>query len=244
MSKPKGGAATDRSPAATAEAPSNAATRELVGWARQSPLSQGDRLSADVARRVLATALGLEEDAVSTLAPAVVRTALDRLRSLAAYCDHLSSEAMTDELTGALRRGAGMSALQRELDRARRMSDLRIVAVFLDVDGLKALNDSQGHAAGDELLRSVVAAIHARIRSYDLVLRYGGDEFVCALVGVTRAQAERTVNEIRGKVARSTRGHTFSAGIAEAAADDSAESLVARADAALYRERERAAAAS
>ena len=59
-----------------------------------------------------------------------------------------------------------------------------IVVIFLDVDGLKHVNDTEGHASGDRLLVDTVATIRKRVRSYDLVIRYGGDEFVCALLEV------------------------------------------------------------
>ena len=242
MNKPRG-VAGGREAAGATNVPVTAATRDLVGWARQSPLHDARPLSADVARRVLATALDLDEAALSALSTADLRTALARIRSLVAYCDHLASEAMVDDLTGAMRRGSGMAGLQRELDRARRVRDHGIIVMFLDVDGLKHINDTEGHAAGDELLRAVVAAIRDRIRSYDLVFRYGGDEFVCVLVGATRKQAEQTLGEIRAKLAKRTRGRTFSAGIAEAKAEDTADAVVARADAALYAERAEAVAA-
>ena len=238
MTKPRGVAAEEGQAAAvTADTPATAATRDLVGWALQSPLRHEGALTDKVARRVLATALDVDERTLTALDSGALHTALDRLRGLVAYCDRLAAEAMTDDLTGALRRGSGIKALRRELDRVRRTGDTGIVVAFFDVDGLKAVNDTDGHAAGDQLLRAVVAAIQARIRSYDLVFRYGGDEFVCVLVGVTLAQAQRTVGDIREKVGRKTPGHSVSVGIAEATADDTPEAVIGRADAALYRDR-------
>ena len=82
-----------------------------------------------MARRVLATALGLDEATLAGVDADSLQTALDRIRSLVAHSDHLAAEAMTDELTGAQRRGSGISALQRELDRARRTRNDGIVVV-------------------------------------------------------------------------------------------------------------------
>ena len=109
--------------------------------------------------------------------------------------------------------------------------------IFLDVDGLKHVNDTDGHAAGDRILIEVVATIRKRVRSYDLVIRYGGDEFLCALVDVAperrRAHARR---HTRSSTHAST-GHTVSVGMTTVGDADTAESIVASADAALYAER-------
>jgi diguanylate cyclase (GGDEF)-like protein len=185
---------------------------------------------------VLATALGLQPEALAGLDAAHLRTALDRLRAMATYTQQLTEVAATDDLTGALRRSAGLAALQREIDRSRRSGGKGIAVMFLDVDGLKMVNDTQGHAAGDSVLIEVVATIRKRVRSYDLVIRYGGDEFLCALVDVAPEDAERTLADIRQQYAART-GHTVSVGMTTVGDADTADSVVARADAALYAER-------
>ena len=90
--------------------------------------------------------------------------------------------AVTDELTGLVNhRGLLQSApLLRQGDRSRR-SDLAVV--YIDVDGLKAVNDRAGHLAGDELLRSVAHVLRQSFRSSDIIARVGGDEFAVLLVG-------------------------------------------------------------
>lgn len=217
--------------------PSEAPARDFVGWTMQAEFRHSRRLSAEVTRKVLATALGLSPQALTGLDAAHLRTALDRLRAMANFTQKLAEMAATDDLTGALRRSAGLSALQREIDRSRRVGGTGTVVVFLDVDNLKQVNDTEGHAAGDRLLVDVVAAIRKRVRSYDLIIRYGGDEFVCALLDASAADAERTLVDIRHQYRTRTRGHTVSLGITEVAADDTAESAVARADAALIARR-------
>jgi diguanylate cyclase (GGDEF)-like protein len=214
-------------------------TRDLVGWTRQAEFRNARRLSAEVTRKVLATALGLAPEALAGLDATQLRTALDRLRALAGLTQKLAEMASTDDLTGALRRRAGVAALQREIDRSRRVGGIGIVVIFLDVDGLKHVNDTDGHAAGDRLLVDVVAAIRRRVRSYDLVIRYGGDEFVCALVEESRPDAERTLADIQRQYITRTHGHSVSAGFATVDDTDTAESVVAKADAALYAERRR-----
>jgi diguanylate cyclase (GGDEF)-like protein len=192
----------------------------------------------EVTRKVLATALGLKPEDLATLEPARLRAALDRLREMAGYTRKLLEVATTDDLTGALRRSAGLAALQREIDRFRRVGGRGIVVMFLDVDSLKQVNDRDGHAAGDRVLVEVVTAIRQRVRSYDLVVRYGGDEFLCALVDVGPEDAERTLADIRRQYTATT-GHSVSVGMTTVGESDTAESVVARADAALYAERRR-----
>jgi diguanylate cyclase (GGDEF)-like protein len=223
----------DPDAAAVPEAP----TRDFVGWTMQAEFRHTRRLSAEVTRKVLATALGLSPESLAGLDATHLRTALDRLRAMAGFTQKLAELAATDDLTGALRRSAGLSALQREIDRSRRVGGKGIVVLFLDVDNLKHVNDSEGHAAGDRLLVDVVAAIRKRVRSYDLVMRYGGDEFVCALVDESRADAERTLADIRRQYTARTQGHTVSVGLTEVDPADTAESAVARADAALLAQR-------
>lgn len=150
----------------------------------------------------------------------------------------LHEAAAVDEMTGALRRAAGLAALVREVRRARRFDDRKLVVVFLDVDHLKSVNDSRGHAAGDTVLREVATALRRRLRAYDLVIRWGGDEFVCSLPGAGLEPAQRALDDVRTELAART-GCSFTAGFAELGSDGEAESVVARADADLYERRRR-----
>jgi diguanylate cyclase (GGDEF)-like protein len=211
-------------------------TADLIGWARRNPLSRGVPHDPVRSRRVLAAALGLSPDQLSSLNNAEIQVALERLRSLVDHWQALASAAETDDLTGALRRGAGLAAVRREIDRARRQPQTALSILFLDVDKLKVVNDRQGHAAGDALLRGVVKALRKRLRSYDLVVRYGGDEFVCCLSGVDVARAEQLAVDIQAAV-EATTASTVSIGIATLTPNDDVESVLARADADLYKRR-------
>ncbi len=199
-----------------------APARDFVGWTAQPELRNSRRLSVEVTRKVLAAALGLEPEVLASLGAAQLRTALDRLRAMAAYTHRLAEVAATDDLTGALRRSAGLAALQREIDRSRRVGGKGIAVIFLDVDHLKHVNDTQGHAAGDRVLIEAVAAIRQRVRSYDLVIRYGGDEFLCALVDVAPEDAESTLADIRLQYSAAT-GHSISVGMTTVGDADTAE---------------------
>jgi len=145
-----------------------------------------------------------------------------------------------DDLTGVLRRASGLIAAEREIKRSRRAGSTRVVAAFLDVDGLKATNDMYGHPAGDELLRQLAALLRARLRGQDLIFRYGGDEFVCLFVDADLEGAQRLTHELNHEF-RSRHRHSLSIGLAQLRMDDTARTLLARADAALYAQRKSAA---
>jgi diguanylate cyclase (GGDEF)-like protein len=148
------------------------------------------------------------------------------------------AQAGVDGLTGALRRDSGLAELEREIARARR-TDGRLVLAFVDVDGLKAINDVHGHAAGDQLLRDVALALRIGLRSYDLVIRYGGDEFLCALPGTGIDGARRRFDEVARKLTEKSTGASVSTGLAALEDTDELDELTARADAALYAGRDR-----
>jgi diguanylate cyclase (GGDEF)-like protein len=204
------------------------------------PSGFADRpLSADQLRDALAAALGVDASGLALLSGREAATGLDRLRALQERVRILDERASIDDLTGVLRRGAGLAALEREIDRARR-TEGRLVVAFLDVDGLKLVNDQFGHAAGDRLLCDVAEVLRTRLRSYDLVMRWGGDEFVCALFGAEPEGAERRLDAVSAGIAGASGGRTVSWGLVSLEAADTAPTLIARADAALY-ERRRAA---
>jgi diguanylate cyclase (GGDEF)-like protein len=150
--------------------------------------------------------------------------ALDR----AAYAQELATAA-TDEVTGALRRGVGLAALQREMDRTKRSCEELIVA-FVDVDGLKAVNDERGHAAGDALLRTVAGLISDQFRSYDLILRFGGDEFVCSFSGDGLREIGKRFDRVGAHLSQAIPGASISIGVSKRRPKDTIETLLDRAD--------------
>ena len=167
------------------------------------------------------------------------RAAQDRAHAARARA-RLESElysAHLDDLTGAFRREAGRLALTHEIERARR-ADGRFVIAFVDVDRMKHTNDKEGHAAGDRVLQTLVWAMRSQLRSYDPVVRYGGDEFVCGLGGVDLDEVERRFDAI-GRAVQIDVGVGISVGLAALAAEDTLDELTARADIALLMAKKR-----
>ncbi len=157
---------------------------------------------------------------------------LDRLVSAAERV-----ESSVDGLTGAYRRDAGMLELEHEVTRARRTGDPFVLA-FVDVNNLKARNDTLGHQAGDQLLRRVADTMRANVRSYDLVVRYGGDEFVCGFPTLDMDDAaERFARINRDLAAHDEASIAF--GLAALEGDESLTELITRADDAMYATRYR-----
>ena len=150
-------------------------------------------------------------------------------------------QAATDALTGCLNRRAGLEGLA-QMTRVATHGGPAVGVMMLDLDHFKMINDQHGHQVGDDVLRMTGAALGAGMRVSDIVMRYGGEEFLIAIADVDEsaltASAERVSDRIRGlSVASGTSGAvsvTPSVGIAVSTSADSLESLIARADRALY----------
>jgi len=147
----------------------------------------------------------------------------------AAEAKHTLELAGTDELTGARARKVGLDEVAREIERARR-TGTKLTLAFIDVDHLKEVNDTRGHPAGDELLHQVVETVKAHVRPYDVIVRYGGDEFLCAMPNLTKAGAKRRLNRITALLSAANEGHSISFGLAECEPEDGILEVVSRAD--------------
>jgi diguanylate cyclase (GGDEF)-like protein len=161
-----------------------------------------------------------------------VQAAQDRRASAARL-----QNAYRDDVTGVLSRVAGRDQLSQAVDRAHRVGEPLVIA-FLDVDHLKRINDARGHAYGDRLLREVGLALRQALRSYDVLARYGGDEFVCALVDAHLPLAERRFSDIEAIVSSAVEGASVSVGFAELRSGESLEDVIHRADRDMYNRRQ------
>lgn len=152
----------------------------------------------------------------------------------------LAAEARTDVLTGLANRRAFMEDLERRFEQWRR-HDVPLSLIMLDIDHFKNINDRFTHAGGDAALRHLGDLLRAALRQMDIPARYGGEEFAVILPGTKMADAINVAERLRATIAANSvwyEGQTIpvtaSLGLATAIGDDSAESIVERADEALY----------
>jgi GGDEF domain-containing protein len=160
------------------------------------------------------------------------RAASERLRALVdreLRADELA-DAEVDALTGARMRAAGLADLEREVLCCHRTSRLLVVA-YVDVVGLKTRHDTAGRGAGDDLLVRVFALLKQHLRSYDLIVRLGGDAFVCVTTGVPLPELRRRFVRIGARLAAAPGAGSIRTGFAALAPGDTTDALIARATA-------------
>jgi diguanylate cyclase (GGDEF)-like protein len=177
-----------------------------------------------------------QEEAAETWAR--LQMTIDRAISCAARraFSQLQQAASFDALTGVMNRRSFEIDIARELGRVARHRG-RFSLVMIDLDGLKTINDTLGHTAGDARLQALGAALRTSTRREDTAYRLGGDEFAVLLPGASPEQAQR----VMARVAEAALPARFSWGVAACPSDGTtAEALVAAADTRLYRKRSRA----
>jgi len=159
---------------------------------------------------------------------------------LVAAQEALRFQATRDALTGIYNRGAALKRLEEELDRARR-ENKPLSVLMMDIDHFKKINDTYGHLVGDTVLKEMVRRIQGVLRSYDVVGRFGGEEFVVILPNADGDIAGRVAERIRAAVSAHpvTDGGvsvsvTLSAGVAASGTTLAVDALIQAADEALY----------
>src|SRR3990170_3369520 len=164
----------------------------------------------------------------------------DRLRE---NYERSLSLALTDSLTGLHNRRYIERHIEGLIRRAHDTSRA-LSLMMIDIDRFKSVNDTYGHAAGDEVLRGIARRVGDDLRNFDLVARFGGEEFVVLMPGTKGDEAAKVAERVRRRVANepfvisAAPGRvavTISIGVAAAAGDDTPDELLKRADAALYR---------
>lgn len=154
---------------------------------------------------------------------------------------HLEQKAITDSLTGMINHDHVFYELGRRLLKAREEQS-PLCIIMADIDHFKKVNDTYGHLAGDEVLKEVASRLKTSLRGFDIVGRYGGEEFMLILHSANLSTAKAIAQRIRSRIMATPvdlpdtlLDVTLSLGVALAQDSDSAESLVERADRALYR---------
>ena len=153
----------------------------------------------------------------------------------------LREQATYDSLSGLYNRGAGILLLSHEMDKSRRTRS-PLTVVFIDLDGLKTVNDKFGHEEGDRFIAGFASIVTSAVRSGDMAFRYGGDEFVLVL-GCDEAWAQSITSRIETLIteanakAKDAWSFGFSYGMAsfDPASSVTADHLLAKADEAMYR---------
>jgi diguanylate cyclase (GGDEF)-like protein len=148
--------------------------------------------------------------------------------ALSRLAERVRRHAETDHLTGLLNRHAFIAAAEREHELAAR-TGAELAVVVLDLDDFKAVNDRDGHAAGDRLLAELSAAWQSALRPADILARHGGDEFAVLLPATSEEGAARVVARLHA-----AHPMPWSAGVADWPRGASLDAALAEADARLY----------
>ncbi|BBD77746.1 GGDEF domain-containing protein [Hydrogenophilus thermoluteolus] len=163
-----------------------------------------------------------------------------RVKALEAQIAALSAQVARDPLTGLLNRRGLEESFAREANRAQRLGS-PLCAALLDIDNFKQLNDTLGHQAGDEALVYLARMARTHLRAQDIVGRYGGEEFVLLLPDTPLDQAAEVIRRLQRALTRELffygdnhRVITFSAGVTPVLPGEALETVLARADAAMY----------
>lgn len=197
-------------------------------------VSRESRLESELAKAANALALALEGLVVldGEGRYVVLLTDISRLEETSRQ---VAWTATHDDLTGLLTRAPFLEATADALDEASRYERTPTV-LFLDLDGFKAINDRDGHAAGDAVLRAVADALRALLREDDTVSRWGGDEFAVLLRSVGVVGAMRVAENIVASCADTSQDVRVSVGVAQYPDHGAtAEALLQAADGAMYR---------
>ena len=150
--------------------------------------------------------------------------------------EELKKLATRDELTSLYNYRAFHNILQKEIATSKRNSSTVTLAYF-DVDNFKAINDTQGHKKGDEILKTVGEVVSGLVREVDSVCRYGGDEFCVVFSGAATDDAVKVCERLESELEDRLKGVSLSIGIAHTGPEefDTADELIKKADTRMYK---------
>ncbi len=164
-----------------------------------------------------------------------------KVRELESELRRLSDEVSTDALTQVANRRGLAQVFDAECARLQREGGPGLAIGLIDIDNFKKLNDTLGHAAGDEALKNLAAQVQARLRPTDHLARFGGEEFVVLIPGTAAAEAQAALTRLQRNLSEALFLHegrevfvTFSAGVTAWQPGESLENALARADTAMY----------
>jgi len=164
-----------------------------------------------------------------------------RIQALESQLVHMGELVREDQLTGSLNRRGMDESLEREVLNAERRNTPLCIAL-LDLDDFKRINDTHGHATGDEVLVHLVNVVKETLRKLDVIARFGGEEFLVLLPETEPAEAMQIITRVQRELTKRIFMHntqrlliTFSAGVAYRAPSENQADLIKRADVALYK---------
>ncbi len=195
----------------------------------------------NVSRQLLAMQHGGDDFLTKPIQPdhlvSAVRSRVQRLRTLRAFI-------LRDSLTGLLNHASIKEHLQLEIMRARRQGT-ELAFALIDIDHFKSVNDTYGHTAGDRVIKALSRLLRQRLRSIDIIGRYGGEELAVIFANTRAPDAFKVLDELRQRWAQTTHRSegaeftvTFSGGVAAANAETDTLYLIDAADRALYQAKE------
>lgn len=190
---------------------------------------------------VLSETRGIRFNDEAFAAQEQVKRAEQKIESLKNEIEQLRGLVQTDQMTGAFNRRGLDDIFRREAARADRNAQ-SLGVVMVDLDDFKQINDCLGHPCGDNVLINLVAVAKETLRPTDVVVRFGGEEFIILLPDVEMEEALTIVQRIQNNLAKSTSlpidnqlmPITFSAGVALRSFGENQHSVINRADQALY----------
>ena len=193
---------------------------------------------SDTRFKVRALALGATDYITKPFDPDELLARVARALATAARETSLRAEAMTDPLTGLANTRSFSRSLEREFERSRRY-DLPLSLITVDLDNLKSINDGHGHDAGNDAIRLAASVLSGAVRKFEVVARYGGDEFAVILPSTGSSDARRLAERLRQEIAaQSVHGVRLSASLGVASRNEihgNATALIKGSDDALYR---------